>query len=658
MKKVWKKLCAVLFLTCIGAMGFYGKSGYAAEELTAKIDYDIISTTEQVETTDCQSLYSYAASVAPVSQFLDQNGNFNVVYDGEKTITLLRYDGNMQLAGTYSATKPYPLFGGAICDKNGNYYVVYGQRDEAATGDTVVLSVVKYDSTLGVLGSVNYLGSQTCPYQGLEWGTRYPFSSGNCSLALNGNTLVCSYARQMYSGHQSNHVIYVDCDTMQKVNTAPCYTSHSFDQRVIITSDGNYIFADQGDAYPRGFHINYVRSNNTNIRKNYDFTPFHFREGSNRDYGYNETYAQLGGIGEVSTGYVLAATSEKTLSLDTNPTNREYCGDSEARNLFIQIFKKDFWNYSGQDCQLLNTEVRSAQGTAPSNPLTRTFLSGTEKDYGVLWLTDYTKEYCAVNPKLIVTEDDRIILMWEKFRYATEEEEENYVATYYMVLSASGKVLQEATQMRDARLTSDEAPVYKDNRIYWVGSDGVSKNLTRYCLSVGETVPVTDMNTLTFSAIKNQNFSDGNEVTPTVMITDQGKTLIPGIDYFVEYEDNWWPGKAAAIIHGKGSYTGSKTLYFYIMPEDINDIRIKKYSAGSMLIENWSDTYYGYDGLQVVYSLNSKFTDKKAKLLQSDSGVIKGLKKNTTYYVKVRAYILLDRKRIYGRYSKVIKCKV
>lgn len=159
-------------------------------------------------------------------------------------------------------------------------------------------------------------------------------------MTIQNGVLACIYARKMYSGHQSNFCFYVDITTMERVNSnAVTYCSHSFDQAVIATSDGGYLYANHGDAYGRCFKIDYVDENR---QTDYKCEPFHFREGANRDHGYNETYAQLGGIVENTNGYILCGSSEKTLSYDNAPTNKEYCGHSEARNLFVQVLKRIF----------------------------------------------------------------------------------------------------------------------------------------------------------------------------------------------------------------------------------------------------------------------------------------------------------------------------
>ncbi len=65
------------------------------------------------------------------------------------------------------------------------------------------------------------------------------------------------------------------------------------------------------------------------------------------------------------------------------------------------------------------------------------------------------------------------------------------------------------------------------------------------------------------------------------------------------------------------------------------------------------------DGYQIAYSTSKKFTSKTTKKVKTTKTkkVISSLKKNKTYYVKVRAYKLVDGKKVYGSWSTIKKVK-
>lgn len=66
-------------------------------------------------------------------------------------------------------------------------------------------------------------------------------------------------------------------------------------------------------------------------------------------------------------------------------------------------------------------------------------------------------------------------------------------------------------------------------------------------------------------------------------------------------------------------------------------------------------------GYRILYAANSKFTKSKRTVViakNSVSKVIKGLKKGTTYYIKVQAFQKQGNKYVYGKYSSIKKVKV
>ena len=63
-------------------------------------------------------------------------------------------------------------------------------------------------------------------------------------------------------------------------------------------------------------------------------------------------------------------------------------------------------------------------------------------------------------------------------------------------------------------------------------------------------------------------------------------------------------------------------------------------------------------GYQIQYATNKKFKKAKSKTVKSTSVTLKKLKKKKTYFVRVRAYILANGKKVYGKWSSVKKVKI
>ena len=81
--------------------------------------------------------------------------------------------------------------------------------------------------------------------------------------------------------------------------------------------------------------------------------------------------------------------------------------------------------------------------------------------------------------------------------------------------------------------------------------------------TVSENNVPADLAKAVVSGIVNKVYT-GRALTQDVKVTVDGKTLAKEVDYTVAYKNNTEAGTAQAIITGKGSYTGSKTVTFTI----------------------------------------------------------------------------------------------
>ena len=379
--------------------------------------------------------------VSDISQFFDYKGYYNIAYESGNYLYIERYTTALKKVSSLKIKKKYKLVGDVTSDENGNYYVVWGKDDDAGNGGVVTIAVSKY----------NYKGEfiKTTGYKtegGIDsWDTQYPFDAGNCDTTIDSKgILVCTYARQMYNGHQSNDVICIDTSTMEKVSIYDNYASHSFDQRVIALSSGGVCFVNKGDAYPRAFEVEvdfgtgdddyYIDPDDENAEppQNYyskTYELFHFYGES----GANYINAWLGGVVEVGGNIFLVGSSAKSMTSSFN---------NEAQNLFIQLVDSE--------------RVISGSSTRKGKSCGESYT-----DTGVKWLTSYKMPYTVSNPQVVSTDEGNIVVMWEKMK------NESFVQSYYTVLSADGTVIQKTTPMNKIRLNSHEDPIYKSGYVYW-----------------------------------------------------------------------------------------------------------------------------------------------------------------------------------------------
>lgn len=165
--------------------------------------------------------------------------------------------------------------------------------------------------------------------------------------------------------------------------------------------------------------------------------------------------------------------------------------------------------------------------------------------------------------------------------------------------------------------------------------------------------------TITSKNIKNLNISNisdktytGKQIKPDIIVKDGKTVLKSGTNYTITYGSNKNTGKGYVKITGKGNYTGSITKYFYIIPK----VPTLTFSAGKGSISVTAKST-GVSGYEILYSnsRNGKYTTIRTT---SSKRVISKLRRNKNYYIKVRAYKVIDGKRVYSNFSSIRVVKV
>ncbi len=82
------------------------------------------------------------------------------------------------------------------------------------------------------------------------------------------------------------------------------------------------------------------------------------------------------------------------------------------------------------------------------------------------------------------------------------------------------------------------------------------------------------------------------------------------------------------------------------------NLRVSKHKKGRKLVVCWN-AVKGAKGYQLQYALNKKFKKKKSIQTKKTKYTIKKLKKKKTYYIRVRAYKMNGKKKVYGKWSTV-----
>ena len=159
-----------------------------------------------------------------------------------------------------------------------------------------------------------------------------------------------------------------------------------------------------------------------------------------------------------------------------------------------------------------------------------------------------------------------------------------------------------------------------------------------------------DFKKATISGISTKAFT-GKNITQSITVKYNGKTLKNGTDYTVSYSSNKNIGTATVKITGKGSYTGTITKTFKINPAKQE---IQKLTAKSKaFFVDWAQKGSA-SGYEIQYATNSKFTSAKKVTItnkKTDKTTVSKLSGKKKYYVRVRSYTTVKGTKYYGAWS-------
>ena len=172
-----------------------------------------------------------------------------------------------------------------------------------------------------------------------------------------------------------------------------------------------------------------------------------------------------------------------------------------------------------------------------------------------------------------------------------------------------------------------------------------------YTGSVSKTYSIkNNFKKATVSGISTKAFT-GKNITQSITVKYNGKTLKNGTDYTVSYSSNKNIGTATVKITGKGSYTGTITKTFKINPakQEIQKLTAKSKAFFVDWAQKGSAT-----GDEIQYATNSKFTSAKKVTItnnKTDTKTISKLSGKKKYYVRVRSYTTVKGTKYYGAWS-------
>ncbi len=151
----------------------------------------------------------------------------------------------------------------------------------------------------------------------------------------------------------------------------------------------------------------------------------------------------------------------------------------------------------------------------------------------------------------------------------------------------------------------------------------------------------------------------GKANKPSVTVKDSKGAIISSSNYTVVYSNNKKPGQANIKITFKGVYEGTISTTFVIKPAKVSLSKAVNQSGRKIKI-TWKKAV-GASGYEISYAKSKSFKKGKKTVTAKSSAKTKTITKLTrkkTYYIRVRAYKTVNKKKIYGVWSSKKRVKV
>ena len=211
-----------------------------------------------------------------------------------------------------------------------------------------------------------------------------------------------------------------------------------------------------------------------------------------------------------------------------------------------------------------------------------------------------------------------------------------------------------------------------DNTTYEIRGIVISGNKSYYSAITQVTTPARiNIGNTTVNTYKTK-FTDSNISTNNLIkVYYNGVQLKKGTDYKLSKDSVKSIGKHKITITGIGKYKASRTVTVTIYPKTPTLNSLSYSSVTGRISLKW-DRVADCTKQQIAISKSSSFSSSNTALLAVDqskqscsiyafkiNGKDNHVQKGKTYYIKMRAYKIVDGERIYGKWGSVksIKCK-
>ena len=344
----------------------------------------------------------------------------------------------------------------------------------------------------------------------------------------------------------------------------------------------------------------------------------------------------VGGTNTFTATYLGASCSVPVTLVSTDVESISFI---KAKPIVLTEYEGGEWKYNDQGERFY--EYRAELG-AVGDVLTIKYKNGSTASYTVDFdpIAEAAHLKASDGSELDVNEVDVFDNQWVEPWLAGED---NFFTVKFHGVSYSVPV----TVNHDYKTVVTKATLTKN---------GKSQKVCAACGDVESTTTIYFPKTFKLSATSYTY--DGKVKKPTVTVTDSKGKKISASNYTVTYSSNKAVGTATAKITFKGNYSGTKSLTFTINPKATS---LKKVTAGKKsFTATWNKQATQTTGYEIQYSLKSNFSGAKTYNVKKNTttkATVKSLKAKKKYYVRIRTYKTVGKKKYYSSWSKTITVK-
>lgn len=325
-------------------------------------------------------------------------------------------------------------WGGCVYQNNGYYYMLTGYNNEELSDTKTVYELFKYNASFQLVSK--------CAWTGKETYTQKANLFGGATMAAYKNYLIITTQQQRYDGHQSNCIMIVNTNNMQKIyyNGDRCFAviSHIMGHESAVEGK-NYYYVPHSDGPYRGISISKFET----------LIP---------DY-LDKNISYINNDGEYLSDEYKIASSEKNLTIikasgnaGVNTTRCTVGGFETSANTNLVAGTAIFYDKTADWFNCKNTNV---------------FLSIANKEntsQNTKWLTNYAdgSNYAACNVQLTKAGQNQYLLTYGIVDFKKEE----IVSTVAAKVDEQGNILYKKEIPYGFYITTK--PIFQGNTLSWV----------------------------------------------------------------------------------------------------------------------------------------------------------------------------------------------